>query len=94
MKNVFIVCKQWFFQSSGFHYQVSDDNPVAACLTTEDAAIDYARNVALRRIEAHPNYTIREVFGVASNIPFKIGIMDEYNVCDMCYTVIKESVLV
>lgn len=94
MTNLFIVCRQWFFQCSGFHYQVSDDNPVTACFLTEDAAIDYARNVALRRIESHPNYTIKEMFGVASNIPFKVGIMNEYNVCDLCYTVIKESVLV
>lgn len=46
MEYVFTVVVQRFFMDRGCHYQASEDWPCCAIFKTEEAALEYARNLA------------------------------------------------
>lgn len=46
MEYVFTIVVQCFYMDSGCHYQVAEDWPCYEIYKTEEAALEYARNLA------------------------------------------------
>lgn len=94
MRRCYIIIRQSFYMSNGWHYQVADENPVVAVYTTESAAIEAVRNIIMRWTRNSDGKLHAKLGNIDSKVVYRLGAFDSLGNCSVSYSVIKMGMMV
>lgn len=89
---VFIIVRQSFFVSRGFHYQTADNNPVMATLSSFTDAEDFIKRIVTPTLL--PTDSVERIDTMQSmGLIRSYVVKNERGIVDRAYNIIQDIVL-